>query len=132
LVGLALLVLPLAACEGLSQSGVRSKSHSGMNGGRISVEIKKANGSAEQDLEVESGYPGAVLEADVTLTVGKGSFRIELMGEDGQVTLSLEARNGQTVSGHGQIEVDAFGDASYRVTAVEAEDVAYTIEYAYR
>ena len=129
---LALLALSLVACEGMSQSGVRSSSHSGANGGGLSVEINKVNGSALQEMEVGGGYPGVVLDAEVTLTVGKGSFQIELLGEDDQVTLTLAARDGETVSGRGQMKVDSFGEANYRVTAVEAEDVAYTIDYTYQ
>jgi hypothetical protein len=129
LLGLALLTLLLGACEGYSQTGARTKSHQGMNGGDLSVKANKANGTAEQDIEVNAGYPGAILEADVTLTVEKGSFKIELLGKDDEVTLTLEARDGQTVSGHGRMFVDSLDEASYRVTANEAENVEYTIEY---
>jgi hypothetical protein len=129
LLGLALLTLLLGACEGYSQTGARTKSHQSMNGGDLSVKANKANGTAEQDIEVNAGYPGATLEADVVLTVEKGSFKIELLGKDDEVTLTLEARDGQTVSGHGQMFVDSFDEASYRVTANEAENVEYTIEY---
>jgi hypothetical protein len=132
LLGLALLVLSLVACEGYSQTGARTSSNQDMSGGALEVGISKANGTAEQDIEVGEGNTGLILEADVTLTVEKGSFQIELLGEDDQVTLTLAARDGETVSGHGQMVVDAFGDASYRVTATEAENVAYTIEYTFR
>jgi hypothetical protein len=129
--GLALLVLFLAACEGYSQTGAQSSSRQNASGGVETVRISKANGSAEQEIEIESGG-GLILEADVTLSVGKGTYRIELLDEEGQVTLSLEASDGQAVSGHGQMVADAFGEANYRVTATEAEDVEYTIEYTFR
>jgi hypothetical protein len=102
-----------------------------MNGGDLSVRIKKANGTAEQKIETQ-GHPGLVLEADVTLIVEKGSFKIELLGSDDQVTLTLEARDGQAVSGHGQMMVDAFGEAKYRVAASEAANVEYSIEYTFK
>lgn len=130
LLGLMLLVLFLSACEGYSQTGARSSSYDNPGGGGVKVEASKANGTSTQDIELE-GYSGGMLEADVTLAVGKGSFQIELLGEDDQVTLNLEASDGQTVSGHGQMAVDTFGEASYRVTATEAEEVAYTIEWTY-
>jgi hypothetical protein len=129
---LILLALLLVACEGLSQTGVRTTSHQGMDGGELSVRINKANGSAVQDIEVEEGWPGLVMEVDVALSVGQGCFKIEPLGEDDQVTLVLEACDGQAISGHGQMKVDAFGDASYRATATEAEDVEYTITYTFR
>lgn len=131
LCSLVLLALLLAACEGYTQTGARSSSQQSGTGGGLRVEIGKANGSAEESIEVEGGS-GLTLEAEVMLSVQKGTFKIELLGEDDQVTLSLEARDGQTVGGQGQMVVDTFDEASYRVTATEAEDVVYTIEYVYR
>lgn len=129
--GLLVLVLVLASCAGYTEMGAKTSSHQGMSGGDLTVEISKANGTSTKSIEVE-GSSGLVMEVDVILAVGKGSYRIELLGEDDQVTLTLEARDGETVSGHGQMVTDAFGEASYRVTAVEAEDVAYALEYAFR
>jgi hypothetical protein len=129
--GLALLILSLVACEGYSQTGVQSASSSSTNGGTLTVRAKKANGSVTEDLETAAAG-GWILDADVTLTVGKGSYKIELLGEDDQVTLTLEAGAGETVSGQGWMITDGFGEASYRVTAVEAEEVEYTIDYTYR
>jgi hypothetical protein len=131
LLGLALLVLVLVACESMSQTGAKTSSQQGMNGGSVSAQIRKANGAATEEIEIE-GYLGDVLDVDVTLSVGSGSFRIELLGENGEATLTLEARDGQAVSGSGEMAVDDFGEASYRVTAEEAEDVEYTLEYAFR
>jgi hypothetical protein len=73
-----------------------------------------------------------MLDAEVALSVRSGSFKIELLGADGEVTLTLDARDGQQVRGSGLMAVDSFGEASYRVTAVEAEDVEYTIVFVYR
>jgi hypothetical protein len=131
LVGLVLLSLLLLACEGYSQVGVSSTSYEDMSGGMVKVKAKKANGTAVQEFEVGAGYPGEMLEASVALTVAKGAFLIELLGKDDEVTLTLEARDGQTVSGQGQMMVDSLNEASYRVTAGEAEDVEYTIQYTY-
>jgi hypothetical protein len=103
-----------------------------MNGGEVHAKINKANGTSEQSIEVEGVPADLVLDSDVTLAVGSGMFRIELLGEDDQVTLTLEARDGQTVSGHGQMILDDFGEASYRVTAEEAEKVEYAIVYTFR
>lgn len=132
-IGLILLAVLLVACEGYSQSGVSSRTRSGLNGGEHRVRVGKASGTAVQDIELEESiYPGDVLEADVTLSVERGMFRIELLEQDDEVTLELEARGGETVSGRGQMVANAFGDASYRVTATEAENVEYTINWTYR
>ena len=128
---LVLLLLLTIGCEGYSQSGVKTSSYQNMQGGGLEARINKANGTSVQDIEID-GYPGGVLDAGVTLTVEKGVFKIELLGEDDEATLTLEARDGQTASGQGQMLIDSFGDASYRVTATEAEGIGYTIEYTYR
>lgn len=126
--GLLVLSLALASCAAYTESGARTSSHQGISGGDLTVEISKANGTIEKGIELE-GSENLEMEVDVTLAVGKGSYKIELLGHDDQVTLALEARDGQTVSGHGQMVTDAFGEASYRVTALEAENVAYFLEY---
>jgi hypothetical protein len=128
---LLVLSLSLAACGGYTQIGAKSTSHQGMNGGDVTVEISKASGASTQKLETSAGS-GLEMDVDVTLAVGKGSYKLELLGKNDQVTLSLEAHDGQTVTGQGQMVTDAFGDASYRVTALEAENVAYALQYAFR
>jgi hypothetical protein len=129
--GLLVLSLVLAACSGYTESGSKTTSHQSTEGGDVTVEISKANGTTEQDIEV-GGSGDLVMEVDVTLAVGKGTYKIELLGKDDQVTLALEARDGETVSGHGQMVTDSFGEASYRVTALEAENVDYLLAYTFR
>ena len=126
----ACLVL-LVACAGYSEQGIQTSEHQGLDGGDLTVEINKANGSSTKSIEVEAG-PDMVLEVDVTLAVGFGTYKIELLGADDEVTLSLEASAGQTVEGHGQMVTDAFGEASYRVTATSAGKVTYVFVYTVR
>jgi len=128
---LLLLILALVACQSYNQTGSSTSSHRDMNGGQEQAGARKANGTATRQLE-DLPNRGGWLDADVTLSVEKGSFKIELLGEDGEVTLTLEARDGEAVSGSGSMAVDSFGEASYRVTAVEAENAEYTIVYVYR
>jgi hypothetical protein len=129
--GLLALSLVLASCAGYTEMGAKTSSYQSMSGGNVTAEISKANGTTIRDIEV-TGTADLVMEVDVTLSVGKGSYKIELLGEDDQVTLTLEARDGETVSGHGQMVPDSFGEARYRVTALEAENVAYSLEYTFR
>jgi hypothetical protein len=131
LLGLLALSLLLAACQGYTEVGSQTKSRQNMKGGELSAKASKANGTIRNEIDVED-YPDVVLEANVTLSVGKGTFQIELLGEDGEVTLALKAGEGETVRGYGQMVPDSFGKAGFRVTAVEAEQVAYTIEYTFR
>lgn len=125
---LVVLVLLLAGCSGYTESGSQTTSHQGADGGDVTVSIGKANGTGEQSIELEGGAD-LTLEADVTLAVGKGSYKIELLGKGNQVTLTLEASDGQTVEGHGQLVTDSFGEAHYRVSATSAENVDYVIQY---
>ena len=129
--GLLVLSILLATCAGYTETGAKTSSQQGSSGGSVIVEISKANGTSEKSIET-GGSGGVVLETDLTLAVGKGSYKIELLGQDDQVTLALEARDGETVSGHGQMVTDSFGEASFRVTAVEAENVAYSLEYRFQ
>jgi len=122
------VILLLAACEGgYMTSGSSHRSHIGMQDGWFEKSIKKANGSAIQ--KIEADQPGRRLEATVTLEVGEGTFGIELLDQEGNGTLSLEAAPGRPASGSGTMETNAFGEARYRVTAVEARDVKYRIEF---
>jgi len=122
------LVLLLAACEGgFSATGSSERSRITVNSGWIEKSFKKANGSATQKIELD--WPGRRVEATVTLEVGEGTFHIELLDGEGNVTLSLEATPGRPASGSGFMKADSFGDARYRVTAVEAKDVKYRIEF---
>jgi hypothetical protein len=128
---LLVLMLALAACQSYTTSGSSTSSQQGANGGEEQVRAAKANGTSTQSLE-DLPNGGGTLDAEVSLSVGKGSFKIELLGPDDQVTLTLEARDGESVSGSGSMAVDSFGEASYRVTAVEAEDIEYSLVYVYR
>jgi hypothetical protein len=131
LLALSLLLSLASGCQSYTQTGMRSSSHQTLKGGDLQMRIKKANGSSTQDIEVEGGS-GLTLDTEVTLSVETGSFVIELLGEDGQVTLVLEARDGEMVSGFGRMVVDSFDDASYRVTATEATNVEYSMDYTFR
>jgi hypothetical protein len=133
LAGLSLLVAVflLASCEGYTEMNSSSSEHHDGGGGKVTVGVGKANGTSTRDLETAASGE-AILDATVVLKVGKGSYKIELLGENDEVTLELEVQGGQALSGVGWMVTDAFGDASYRVTAVEAEDVEYRIEYVFR
>ena len=61
--------------------------------------------------------------------MGAGSVKIEFLGEGDVVTSTLEARDGESVTGRGQMVTDVFGDARYRITATEAKDLEYAIYY---
>lgn len=128
---LLMAALLLAGCEGYTEMNARSSEHQDMSGGKVTAAASKADGTVTKALETAASGT-ATLDATVVLKVGKGSYKIELLGENDEVTLVLDAQGGEALSGVGWMVTDAFGDASYRVTAVEAEDVEYTIEYTFR
>jgi len=130
LIVLVLLEL-LGGCSSSTQTGVRTSEHQSLSGGDLSVRIKSAQGAGTKYIEVGgSGWQG--LDAEVTLSVGAGSYKLELLGEDDSVSLTLEAQGGETVSGIGWMALDGFDKAGYRITAADAQDVEYTIVYTFR
>lgn len=127
-----LAALAVAGCEEtLTLTGGRTtqsqEQRLGNVGGEVDVRIGSANGRGTQDIEF--GYSDAVVEVEVTLQVQEGSVTLEFLGEDDQVTLTLEARGGEEVSGTGYMVTDAFGNGEYRLTADKAKGVAYHISY---
>ncbi len=119
----------LVACEGgYVTSGSRESSQLGSRGGWLEKSIRSANGSVTQSLEV--GVSGLRLETYVTLEVEEGLFTIELLDEERNPTLSLQASPGNPASGRGYM-VSRAGDANYRVIAEEAKGVHYRLEFEF-
>ena len=121
-----LLAFLLTACEGgyVVRGEWVKESHSG-DRGEIDVRINSANGSVRKSVELDNST--GIVDVEVTLKVEKGAFKIELLGDEDEVTLVLEAGSGQKPSGSGHMVTDGFGGGEYRVTAVEAKRVAYHI-----
>jgi hypothetical protein len=127
----AVLALLLAACEGgLTLTGASESSRMSPQSGWIEISARKVNGSSVRDLELQWG--DARVDTTVALEVGAGSLRIELLDEDDNSTLSLEATPGQPASGSGYVDTDWDGEGSYRMTAAEAENVRIRFEFEVR
>ncbi len=127
----SLLALQLTACEGgYTTRGERSSMTQSGDRGEIDVRIDSASGSATKGAEFDCA--GCIVEVDVTLQVEQGKFKLEFLGEDEEVTLTLEASGGQQVTGSGYMVTDSFGEGEYRVTAEEARGVSYNITYQIR
>ena len=127
----SLLTFSLTACEGgYTTRGERvTMTEVGM-GGEIDAHIDSASGSITKDLEFDCS--GCIVDVNVTLQVEQGSFKLEFLGEDDEVTLTLEASPGEQASGSGYMVTDGFGEGEYRVTADEAQGVSYHISYQLR
>lgn len=99
--------------------------------GKISGKIDVHAGSAEGSTvkRVEFDRPDVVLDVEATLEVEEGTFKLEFLGKDNEVTLALEASSGQKVSGSGYMVTDDWSNGKYRVTATEAKGVSYHISY---
>jgi hypothetical protein len=130
-ISLLLMALLMAGCEGYSETNSRMSQQHDSNGGRVTVKVGSANGTVTRTIETAASGT-TIVDAQVTLKVWTGSYKIELLGENDEVTLALEAQGGEARSAIGWMVTDGFGAASYRVTAVEADEVEYTIEYAFR
>jgi hypothetical protein len=98
------------------------------SGGFVEVSIRRANGSITEEIEVNG--TGMRLDTYVTLEVEEGSFAIELLDADENVTLALQATPGSPASGRGYMELD-FGTAQYRVRAEEARGAHYRLEFTF-
>ena len=119
-------LLVMTGCEGATTSfGKWKKSNITSEGGWIEGGIKSANGTIDETIELEKWDQR--LRADVTLEIDRGACRIEMLDGQRNVTLSLEAIPGQTVSGGGPME-SSFGKARYRLVAAKAKNVKYRIE----
>lgn len=92
------------------------------------MRLGSANGSTTQGIEI--GRSRLRLDTDVTLEVEEGTFTIELLDADGNVTLWLQATPGNPASGRGYMGVD-FDEAGYRVMAEEANGVHYRFEFVF-
>ena len=119
-------MLVMTGCEGASTSfGTSKMSNITEEGGWVKGSLRSANGTIDETIELKQW--DKKLEANVTLEVGGGNCRIELLNGQRSVTLSLEATPGQPVSGSGPME-SSFGKARYRLVAAKAKNVKYRIE----
>jgi hypothetical protein len=131
-IGLSIVfILLLSACgKGFIATGVSESSQFDRNNGWLEKSYQQANGSTIQ--EIELGRPGRTLSIDIALTLGEGAFQIELLDVHGDVRQIIDGTPGQTVNSFGVVETGPFGNAKYRVTAVEATDVKYRMEFDIR
>jgi hypothetical protein len=126
---LVVFLLLLAACEGgFTSMGSSERSQLTGRGGFVEKSMRRANGSITEEIEVDGS--GGRLDTQVTLAVEQGTFAIELLDADDNVTLSLEATPGSPASGRGYLET-VFGTAQYRVTAEEAQGVRYRLDFTF-
>jgi hypothetical protein len=93
----------------------------------VSLKAAAVEGSTTKT-DLEAGYPaGAALEIEVKLSVAKGSYKVEFKNQ-GQVSLTLEAKDGSSAEGKALASVDAQGKLPYEVTANKAENMAMEIQ----
>lgn len=122
---LFLVLMITLACY--TATGTAEKSRMTEEGGWIENSIQKVNGTNTE--EIETQYSNVRLDTEVTLEVAEGTFTLELLDKNGDVTLTLKATPGNPASGAGHLDTDALGRAKYRVTAEEAKGVNYRFEF---
>jgi len=133
---LVLLSLLLVSCEGAYvTSGASTRAGREGNTGFVEASAARAHGTIIKDLRDDDEELGRILrraswlDVWVELSVGQGLFRIEVLGEDDAVMLAVQARDGESLERRGHTVVSSSGTVRYRVTAVEARDVEYVINY---
>ncbi len=132
LAGILLSVFFSQAClaADLEEKGRRvSPSVSGGKITLVKVIINAANGGPKVDTLQLAYSDSTILIADVSLTVKKGFYQIELL-EKGKPSLTLKAQAGKTVKGNGRLSVNAGGTVQYRVTAKKAKDIAFDFSFS--
>ncbi|MGV8058131.1 MAG: hypothetical protein AB2L12_08935 [Smithellaceae bacterium] len=102
-----------------------------LTGGKVTL-VKVIINAAEGGPKVSTlqlDYPAStILITSATLTVKKGSYKVELLEND-KASLTLTAKAGKTVKGDCRLSVDAQGAVQYRVTAKKAKDVAFDLSF---
>lgn len=94
----------------------------------VQVMIDSADGGPKVKT-LQLGYSAStVLVTAASLTVKKGSYKIELLGND-QPAVTLSAQNGKTVKAAGRMNVSAEGAVQYRVTAKKAKGIAFDLSF---
>ncbi len=102
-----------------------------LSGGKATIVkiMVNAAGGRPKTHTLRLAYPVAtLLAADLSLSVKKGSCKIELL-ENGSPAVVLDAREKKTVQGNGRIRVNEDGAVQYRMTAKQAKDVAFDIVF---
>lgn len=95
---------------------------------QVKIMIDSADGGPKVHT-LQLGYPAStVLVTAASLTVKKGSYKIELLGND-KPAVTLSAQNGKTVKAEGRLNVSAEGAVQYRVTAKKAKGVAFDLSF---
>lgn len=88
--------------------------------------IKQANGLTTETIKLKD-VKNRRLETEVKLEVERGNVRLELLDNKGQPTVSITSTPRQTVLGKGYLVADASGLIKYRITAIEAENINYSL-----
>lgn len=94
----------------------------------VKVVIDSANGGPKLNT-LQLDYPrSTVLITSASLTVKKGSCKIELL-ENNKPVLTLSSKEGKTVKTGGRMTMDEEGALQYRVTAKKAKNIAFDLSF---
>ncbi|WP_375514164.1 hypothetical protein [uncultured Nostoc sp.] len=88
--------------------------------------ILQANGSTTETIKLKD-VNNRRLNTEVKLEVGRGTVYLELLDDKGQPTSSLVATPGKPALGKGYLVTDVSSAVKYRITAIEAENIAYSL-----
>lgn len=130
---MALLALPLGSVQaqtvftekGISQE-LSFNAAGALTGG--THQVRESDGGPAGSSLRDVGYPpNSVIEIEVTLTVEKGSYKVEFQNQ-GTTSLLLEAENGSSAEAKGLVSIDARGNLPYSVTSKQAENALMTIK----
>lgn len=128
------LLVPLASAawaqtvfteKGINQS-LNFNSSGALTG--VTHQVAESDGGPVDSNFGDVGYPpNSVIEIEATLTVEKGSYKMEFQ-KQGETTLTLEAENGSSAEGTALVSIDSMGNLPYTVASSQAENVVLTLK----
>ncbi|MEH2069092.1 MAG: hypothetical protein V7K47_13180 [Nostoc sp.] len=118
------LMMILGACVALIARSVTFDTVVVGNSPILGGIILQANGSTTETIKLKD-VNNRRLNTKVTLEVGRGTVCLELLDDKGQPTSSVVSTPKKPALGKGYLVADASSTVKFRITAIEAENIAY-------
>ena len=123
---LALPILALMIAGHACGTGYRTTSRISGNSGEVRVRVNDADGMDNTSIEINEDWSWARITTTITLSVGGGSCRATLSGDD-NASISLEATAGSPTEVYGDLVTDGFGEVDLQTDCQNAREVDLSI-----
>jgi hypothetical protein len=119
------LALLLSGC--LMVSGEQTSADAQPTGGNFSTTFVSAEGGAERSIQTGAGP--ATLDVIAAVRVQQGELRLEMLGPDGAVALSIQGRPDEQITKIAKVPTDQEGNLHYRIIARGARNGSIEVLY---